>query len=883
VHAALHIVVHPRYLLYIMYLVQTTLVMPDMAAGNHGWALDTAGEMHAQVPKSGRRRIGGGVIRKRSSRSTQSTTLGASGDSIAGTSGTPAHSAGPHGPQEQTLPPDHEEVEMVMHDDLPTWDYSPRGEYEMGSTSPPVTDQEEDLEEPVHVQDPLSAAAAGLQGQGAAATRVSPSPRKIQARLVPGDGNQIALGRAAPEENNAGTDGQDAPILAVDQPAATSTPAPAEHPIHHLLWPERELGGKLPNEHTLRPAAGIHELADEDDGLLHTELQVKVGRMEDYLSAVGESQADAAGAEVEPNHSADDSADARFVFADVDSDDEQPCDNILGHLAGGLGAPGGPSGYDIEGEELLEDGSGYKEDDSDYKSPEPLDPDRVIHLMRMMRERGGDFEEDSDADSADEGDLPVDAEVGDAENFNVDNKLTQPVWKTDEASECKLKLLQAVHLIAAYKEKHRVTGSAFEELLTLLHAMLPPSCLPRSFYMFRNASKAVLKETLGGTGFQRLHLCSDPECTHLYEDPGLRQCPVCHSPRYKTLENGKEKVVREVRYLGLQQGVRLLLMSRSVSHALSAFDLTGLVDSVHSGYSSRLSDQMCNRFIPGFQNMEPQQRRTAKLRFFETGQVCTDTEWEQYTLDTQAGRRQRTKLLVVEGGCDAFQPFKRRIWSTWMMGYRLTCVNWYDGHASDFEIVTAIAEGATEGKAAHVVAALDAQQLRLLSPPSAHERMHGRAGADAPLTVLVCFHNINDVILNHRPTRYAAGIQDPEEIQGAYMWVTKGGKEVLEKVGVWVICTGIQADAPMRQLLTRSLGCAAARGCDRCGLLAKKGSYNATKYLGCGTLVSAVSAVSVDTSLSATTGYQATREYCNHNTITGIHCSTTSAFTHSFF
>jgi hypothetical protein len=79
----------------------------------------------------------------------------------------------------------------------------------------------------------------------------------------------------------------------------------------------------------------------------------------------------------------------------------------------------------------------------------------------------------------------------------------------------------------------------------------------------------------------------------------------------------------------------------------------------------------------------------------------------------------------------------------------------------------------------------------------------------------------------------AAGIQVPGVIDNAHMWVTRDGKDALQKVGVWVICCGIQADGPMRQLLTRSLAPAAERGCDCCGILARKGSWNATKYLGC--------------------------------------------------
>jgi hypothetical protein len=62
------------------------------------------------------------------------------------------------------------------------------------------------------------------------------------------------------------------------------------------------------------------------------------------------------------------------------------------------------------------------------------------------------------------------------------------------------------------------------------------------------------------------------------------------------------------------------------------------------------------------------------------------------------------------------------------------------------------------------------------------------------------------------------------------MWV--GTLPQLEDVGVWVICCGVQGDAPMRQMLIKGLGTAAERGCDQFGLLAKKGAANASKYLG---------------------------------------------------
>jgi hypothetical protein len=92
------------------------------------------------------------------------------------------------------------------------------------------------------------------------------------------------------------------------------------------------------------------------------------------------------------------------------------------------------------------------------------------------------------------------------------------------------------------------------------------------------------------------------------------------------------------------------------------------------------------------------------------------------------GKRRRTKLIVVEGGCDGFQPYRRRVWSTWMWGYRLTGVDWHLGNLAQMEIITGISEGATEGKAAHIVASLDAHRLKELAPPSAHERELGGSG-----------------------------------------------------------------------------------------------------------------------------------------------------------
>lgn len=313
---------------------------------------------------------------------------------------------------------------------------------------------------------------------------------------------------------------------------------------------------------------------------------------------------------------------------------------------------------------------------------------------------------------------------------DVADALIRPVWATPEPSECRLKVLQACQLIAEYKERHRTTLPALKDLLLLLQALLPPNLLPRSVYLYRKVSEAVLQQAFGGSGFRRLHMCSNLECTHLYKDEeeALRQCPDCDRPRYRTLENGKEQAMRQLRFMGVERGVRVLLMSKKVCRGLHNFDLAEMVDSTYSLFSSKLSEHLCTHFIPDYALLPADRQRIAKLRFFDTGQACTEPEWQQYREEVAAGTRQRTKLLVVEGGCDGFQPFKRRVWSTWMFGYRLTCVNWLVGASGQYEIVTAISEGSSEGKAAHVVAALDAQHLIELCPPSAGERARGLHG-----------------------------------------------------------------------------------------------------------------------------------------------------------
>lgn len=72
----------------------------------------------------------------------------------------------------------------------------------------------------------------------------------------------------------------------------------------------------------------------------------------------------------------------------------------------------------------------------------------------------------------------------------------------------------------------------------------------------------------------------------------------------------------------------------------------------------------------------------------------------------------------------------------------------------------------------------------------------------------------------------------PAELDNVVVWDTTGDEPRIQRTGVYVVCSGFQCDAPMRALLTRSVGIAAEKGCDACGLLSAKGNWNASKYMG---------------------------------------------------
>jgi hypothetical protein len=278
--------------------------------------------------------------------------------------------------------------------------------------------------------------------------------------------------------------------------------------------------------------------------------------------------------------------------------------------------------------------------------------------------------------------------------------------------------------LSQFKERHRLTNPALRDLLQLLKILLPPNILPASVYLLKKLLRHCLAHCLGehSTGFKRMHLCPNKDCSYMYVDKDTDCCPKCGKHRHVVQRNGKRKPALEVRHLGLTQGLRVLLMSRQVCKGIQDIDTAALVASNYSVYSSQLSEQLCEIFIPGYKSMDEDSMRQYKVRFLSTGQVCTAQQFTQHTASIVAGTSLRTMMLLVEGGCDAFQPFKRRVWSTWLYGYRIQGIAPSTAAKAEFEIVTAISQGSAEGKAADVVTSLDAQELLQLCPLPASKR-----------------------------------------------------------------------------------------------------------------------------------------------------------------
>jgi hypothetical protein len=177
-------------------------------------------------------------------------------------------------------------------------------------------------------------------------------------------------------------------------------------------------------------------------------MHLKVGSLDAYLSATGEFQAEgAAGGDICMEGPADQSTvEGHDDLCFVDSDTEStPPDNLEGHLLGVLDAHRGGLPVNVND---LEDSDDDLEDNTDQKPPEPLDVNRMIHILTEMRVRGGDFEGDGLAGDEDGDGANYQEDVPD--EVNIDGKLAEPVWKTEEPCECQLKLLQVSALRAVH-------------------------------------------------------------------------------------------------------------------------------------------------------------------------------------------------------------------------------------------------------------------------------------------------------------------------------------------------------------------------------------------------------------------------------------------------
>jgi hypothetical protein len=559
--------------------------------------------------------------------------------------------------------------------------------------------------------------------------------RLRQGYLTIEEGSLIVSSAAPPSE-------QDCDLDAPEEIVHDKSVAPLQQlqpaPIYTLMGETQRPGCALqPGEHRLAPP--VDEVSPDDHVPL-TEVAASLQPLGAFLLA---ESTDAA-TDLHPTASSELSEGEGTDIGGVESEDDEGNGWLGGVLEsricdGGLDSPRAASKEDEE------DTAGAPAREFQWPDSAVFDQNQLEALKAFLentRLRGGDAgEERQDADSAGEEQNP--AVEGYIPEPEVGENLTRSVWSGRKETECCLKVLQACQLLAEYKERHRTTGPAMEDLLKLLQVLLPPgNLLPRTLHMFRKVASSVLLKVFGGSTFTRLHMCADPECTHMYMDTPARVCPICGQQRYKKLQDGTEQVRREIRYMGARNGVKTLLMSTAVGAAIEQFDLEGALQTPHSLYASPWSEHICREHIPCYENMSPERQQINKYRFFSTGQVCDDVEWGQYQLEVNNGSRMRTKLLIVEGGTDGFQPHNRRQWSTWVWGYRLNGINWALGNVSGMEIVTAICEGATEGKAAQVVAYLDAQQFRTMAPPIAsdRERIWQRQGACSLCLLIVPAH-----------------------------------------------------------------------------------------------------------------------------------------------
>jgi len=118
--------------------------------------------------------------------------------------------------------------------------------------------------------------------------------------------------------------------------------------------------------------------------------------------------------------------------------------------------------------------------------------------------------------------------------------------------------------------------------------------------------------------------------------------------------------IRRLRYLGLANTLKIQLLNRTVASAVASWNPYEELEQAGSWIHGKLVQELAEKFISGYADMDPDCQRDSLCHFLRTGQ-------DKGTVVQQ--ERSSINILIKEG-IDAFQPFLRKCHSTLIMCYR---------------------------------------------------------------------------------------------------------------------------------------------------------------------------------------------------------------------
>lgn len=136
----------------------------------------------------------------------------------------------------------------------------------------------------------------------------------------------------------------------------------------------------------------------------------------------------------------------------------------------------------------------------------------------------------------------------------------------------------------------------------------------------------------------------------------------------RELNNGAVEPRRKVRYFGVGNMIRAALLSVEFCQGLLLQDVRGDLANPCSVYHTDSFRHLSRTFIPQLDAMSQSDQHDALVNFYLSGRASPPSDGERAS---EAGRQ--TALLLLTMGMDAFQPWKRRVYSITLMGFR--CVN----------------------------------------------------------------------------------------------------------------------------------------------------------------------------------------------------------------